>query len=144
MTKSRTIALALALVAAFSPLSALAADGFNTPPAGYRAPQAAPGDLGSAIMSAVVDPDGTLVRGEGAVSAQRFFEGAFGVEFGRDVTACAFVVSIGGSDAQGTPEPGLISAVGRLGEARQIFVSTKDAKARSVDRPFHLIVYCGR
>src|SRR6185437_12672333 len=46
--------------------------------------------LGIALMSAIVDFQGTLISGSGATAASRTSEGQYTVMFDRDVSACTF------------------------------------------------------
>lgn len=63
------------------------------PPLGSVAARAAPGDLGSATMTAEVDLDGTLLIAEGAVFSTRIGVGRYQIGFGRDVRSCVFSVT---------------------------------------------------
>lgn len=109
----------------------------NAPARGAK-PQAAPGDLGMAIMSARVQSDGTLVGGEGAVYAMKLggFSGAYEVGFGRDVTQCTYVAS--------TTLSGSAFTQPRTGAPAAVFIQTITTGASAGDIPFTLIVYCGR
>lgn len=113
----------------------------NDAPGGVASPQKALGDLGSAIMSAVVNDDGTLLRGEGVIASGEIpgFTGNYEVRFGRDVTACAFAVTgTRGSDY-------VLYAQYRSGKPDGIFVaSTSKSSTSFVRSSFSLIVYCGR
>jgi hypothetical protein len=49
--------------------------------------------LGMAMMSAIVDYQGTLVSGAGATAASRTSQGQYTVTFERDVSACSFAAT---------------------------------------------------
>ncbi|MFD1702019.1 hypothetical protein ACFSCV_03285 [Methylopila henanensis] len=98
-----------------------------------------------ALMSAVVRSDGTLVRAEGAessavVSASHQYE----VIFGRDVTACAYSVDVGGWETAGTPPRGVAAVIGRAGNVRGVFVETFSVDGTALPLGFHVLVFCGR
>lgn len=136
-------AAAAAVLFAASP--ALAAAPGNKGVPGPDAPRAAVGDLGMTVMSAVLNADGTLARGEGVVSAgSAGFTGEYEVIFGRDVTACAYKASIGSSATSGVESPGYATVVGRVGQPNGVFVATLDTAGDNANRGFHLLVYCGR
>jgi hypothetical protein len=91
---------------------------------------------------AVVDSDGTLARGRGAVDAQRVGQGGYEVIFFRGVRNCAYVATIGLSGSEGTSQPGEITVVGRIGNSRGVFLTTHDSTGAFADRGFHLQVSC--
>ena len=66
------------------------------------APAAADKTLGMALMSAVVNQTGSLVRGSGAVSAEQFGLGSYDVRFERSVTDCALSVTLASIDSSTT------------------------------------------
>jgi hypothetical protein len=91
---------------------------------------------------AVVTADGGLPRKNAAVtSAAKLATGEYEVVFDRDVTACAYNVSIGSSD---TTEPALgeTAASQRAGNVKAVAVVTADSAGTKADRPFHLTVNC--
>lgn len=141
ITMLRGAALAVGLSLVSLPASA---GGPNELPPGASAPQAAVGDLGMSIMSAVVNADATLARGEGVTSTAGLGSGNFEVIFGRDVRACAYDASVGSSATVGTEPAGYVTVVGRAGQPNGVFLQTLDTTGTVVARGFHLIVYCGR
>jgi hypothetical protein len=105
-----------------------------------------PGDPASKLW-AVVDTDGSLVRGSGgATSAQLFkptVDGAYEVDFGQDVTDCALIAALGRVDAaDSNPAPGEIGVAYRNGNAQATFVKTLDSGGSEADQSFHLAVFC--
>lgn len=120
-------------------------------PAGPEGPQGAEGPQGpqgpegepATRLFAVVTEDGTLDRGEGVVSASKTsqFAGFYGVAFDQDVTGCAYTRP---SVTRGPPsrDPGFITVNSRSGDPASVFIATCDNTGTSVDRPFHLAVFC--
>jgi hypothetical protein len=94
------------------------------------------------VFYAVVDPDGTLARGKGAIMAQSLGDGAYEVLFYRGVRNCAYVATIGISGSNGQSEPGEITVAGRFNNKRGVFVQTHDSTGAFADRGFHLQVSC--
>ncbi|GLK79853.1 hypothetical protein [Methylopila turkensis] len=135
------IIVALALAGMTSNASAQASSADQPPPSTSLKQSAVPGDLGMAIMSAVVSSNGNLARGEGATNA---FEipgapGRYEVVFGRDVTSCTFAVTGTSSTAV------IVYAQNRFGNPNAIFVNAASAINQSnVQSGFTVIVYCGR
>lgn len=93
-------------------------------------------------MTAVVNSDGTLARGDHVVSATNLGTGTYEVVFDRNVTGCAYTATIGLSGTSGSSTPGLISVVGRAGNVNGIFLNTVDTAGTNSNRGFHLNVTC--
>jgi hypothetical protein len=92
------------------------------------------------ILFAVVEADGTLTRGFGAVSASRLGVGQYQVVFGHDVTRSAYVATVGLTGGLYVAPPGGTAVVGRTGIPDGVFVETFDGAGAPADRAFHLIV----
>ncbi|GLK81268.1 hypothetical protein [Methylopila turkensis] len=140
-------ALFLVILSAFVACAVPAlAQGPNDPPPGGRAsstPSAS--DLGMALMSAVVRADGTLARGEGVESSAVVgLSHQYEVIFGRDVTACAYTVDIGGFEPFGIPPKGVAAVIGRAGNVRGVYVETFRVDGAELPLGFHVLVFCGR
>jgi hypothetical protein len=91
---------------------------------------------------AVVNPNGTLARGFGAVSSQRLGLGRYQVVFNRNVRDCAYVATIGLSGSSGFSSPGQISVVGLVSNANGVFIATSNSAGADADLGFHLAVHC--
>ena len=91
---------------------------------------------------AVVAADGGLARKNAAVaSAAKLGTGEYEVVFDRDVTACAYNVTLGTADTTEAPA-GEAGASQRAGNAKAVAVVTRDSGGTKADRPFHLTVNC--
>ncbi len=90
---------------------------------------------------AVVDADGTLVRGSGAVGSEKRATGFYLVTFNRDVSGCAYVASIG--DVFGG-EIGASETVPPPYETlnTQVWVQSHNSTGAMLDKRFHLVVNC--
>jgi hypothetical protein len=96
---------------------------------------------------AVVNDNGTLVRGSGAVSAKQLFtpgtRGSYQVTFNRRVKGCALTATIGRvNSASFNPAPGEIGVAYRHGNSKSVYVKTRDSSGSEADRSFHLSVLC--
>jgi hypothetical protein len=89
---------------------------------------------------AVIDANGTLVRGFGAVSALRIAVGTYQVVFSHDLTGSAYVGSIGLPGSLGASAPGEITVVGRAGIPNGVFIQTYTSAGVLADRGFHLAI----
>lgn len=139
MLPIRGLMLAVALAAA-SGGQALG-EGHNLP-TNTPGRQAAPGVLHRSL-TAVVTAGGHLVRGTGVTGAsQPEGQGTYEVDFETDVTACAYVATLGQTGSVGLSLPGDITVVGRSGIPSAIFVSTSDTKGRLRNRSFQVDVGC--
>jgi hypothetical protein len=105
-------------------------------------PRVPTGGLGTAVLSAVVNADGTLARGSGVTTVDKYGTGNYGVKFRRNVRNCAYVASIGLSGSSGTESNASIDVVGDNASANGVFVDTEDFAGTQADRGFHLIVFC--
>jgi|SRR5580698_8634055 hypothetical protein len=91
---------------------------------------------------AVVDSDGTLARGVGTTGAVHLETGVYEVDFVKNVTACAYTMTIGLSGTAGASDPGTITVVGRSDNAKGLYIQTFNDKGKAADLGFHLIVQC--
>jgi hypothetical protein len=124
---------------------------------GAVGPKGDPGDPGTAGASAtnlwcVVDADATRARGSShcvssghpaAIFAPRIVatSGTYEVIFDRDVSACAYVATLGDVGVAGAPH-GTIGTASRLGNANGVYVETRDSTGTLANIPFHLAVFC--
>jgi hypothetical protein len=94
-------------------------------------------------LFAVVNTDGTLARAgcPGTVSTS-LGNGNYEVSFPRDISACAFVATIGLSTFGGTSLPGMITDAGRAGNNAAVFIQTSNTAGTATPMPFHLSVQC--
>jgi hypothetical protein len=94
---------------------------------------------------AVVNVDGDLARGSGAVSsAQLGVDGEYEVVFNRDVTACAYVAAGGEATSFPADDAITVGAAAREGNPNAVYLIEYDAilNADSYSSGFHLIVTC--
>lgn len=100
-------------------------------------------------LSAVVRANGTLVRGRGAGAANRINEGSYSVDFGRNVTQCAFLAGVSLPDGYVSLShevPTVLKAGASNSVTGRVLVtasgqsSTGSVVARDSD--FHLLVLC--
>jgi hypothetical protein len=108
-----------------------------TGPAGPTGPQGPP----ATKLWAVVLADGSLVRSSGATASSRITDGEYRVDFNQNVTACAYLATIGNPQAGGPP-PGAIVTALRVGTTNAVYVATFDLAGTHADRNFHLAVFC--
>jgi hypothetical protein len=98
---------------------------------------------GTSHWAVIRAPDGVVVRGRGVTSATRFPQpGRYQVIFNRDVRGCAYLATLGNTDAA-TPSTGQI-AVSQLPNTPngvQIRTTTSDG-GTNANRNFHLAVVC--
>ena len=91
------------------------------------------------MLTAVVQADGTLVRGS-AVSAEKF-SSWYEVAFNRSIAGCAFT-GTGSMPIVGIQPPRIVSLSVRTGDNNALFVETFDLTGTFVDTNFHLMVVC--
>ena len=100
--------------------------------------------FGVSLLSAVVDTDGTLVRGNGAKSSTNVNPGSYRVIFKRNVRQCTYVATIGIPGSVGTAIPGEINVAGDAVDVKGVFVDIQDSTGVDENHPFHLIVFCNK
>ncbi|MEV4479013.1 hypothetical protein [Micromonospora coxensis] len=91
-------------------------------------------------LYAVVNADGALARGLGAASSARLATGMYQVVFDQDVSAAAYVGTLGLPGAAGVAPSGAITVAGRTGIPNGVFVKTFAGDGSAADRSFHLAV----
>jgi len=92
--------------------------------------------------AAVVDPDGSLVRGVSVNSAARLGTGSYTVTFsnGAFSSSCAYTAAIGLSGTSGTSAAGFVNVAGVGGGT--IAVRTYDTNGNAADLGFHVFGAC--
>jgi len=105
-------------------------------PAGPQGPAGTP----AVSYFAVVGSAGQLVRGNAKGGGHTSVgSGTYNVTFGRDISACAYVATIGTADA--TPPPAGHASVASDGQGG-VVVQTTDAAGNPQDLGFHVVVAC--
>jgi hypothetical protein len=102
---------------------------------------AAERDNCACTLFAVINANGTLVRGLGVASAQRLANGVYEVIFNRNISRCAYVATMG-DPGTGVGPPGEIGVASRGGNPNGVFVTTYNSGGILADRPYHLAVHC--
>ncbi|MFC3504718.1 hypothetical protein ACFOOK_27640 [Micromonospora krabiensis] len=92
------------------------------------------------VLFAVVNANGTLIRGLGVATANRLSTGMYQVIFDQDVSAAGYVGTVGLAGSAGVAPIGDISVAGRTGIPNGVFVETFASDGTAADRPFHLAV----
>ncbi|MEV0329728.1 hypothetical protein AB0H63_25240 [Micromonospora echinospora] len=98
------------------------------------------GTLATTVSFAVVASNGTLARGQDAVSVIKYGAGQYEVIFNRVVSRGAYVATIGDSANCCIPLGGEVSVAPRLDTPNAVFVQTRNYNGTAYDRPFHLHV----
>jgi hypothetical protein len=91
---------------------------------------------------AVIERNGTIVRGRNVVSAQRFTgqPGWYEVIFTDDVSNGVYQATIGRPGA-GTEQTGEITVAARAGNANGVWIDTHDSSGNYADRSFHVMAF---
>jgi hypothetical protein len=96
-------------------------------------------DIG--VLYAQVNGDATLATSSGGVTVLSLGTGTYEVDFGRNVSACAFVATQGEA-GNGGANGAIMGVTDRSGNVEGVFVSVRDAAGVLVDRAFQIIVVC--
>jgi len=111
-----------------------------TGPTGEQGP---PGPTGSGLW-AVVSATGSLARGSGVTAVSGPTSNVFTVEFGQNVTGCAYLAVPGetGTATPGSEPLGFAVPTGHASNAKAVRVKTYDKGGSVANRAFHLTVAC--
>ena len=135
-------AAVLAVAVAMLAPAAVAGDGHNMPSRIVYKTAPLPPSAG-ATYTAVVNSKGALVRGSGATAASRAEgKGTTEVDFTNDVSACAFVATVGEPSSKGSEPASFITVVGRSGTPQGVYVETFNQTGSLTNLPFHIDVGC--
>jgi hypothetical protein len=93
------------------------------------------------VLNAVVASNGSLIRGSTGVTSTQLGTGLYRVGFGRDLTKCAWVTSIGNGAAVPVP-PGETHSSLEPGSTTSILQQISNSNGVLADRPFQVIVTC--
>lgn len=86
---------------------------------------------------AVVDADGTLIRGKGVTGHEKIDAGRYEIDFNRDISQCAYTVTLSmGASGQPTTQEGF------GGPRSTDVIIGNSAGTANEDNPFHLVVNC--
>jgi hypothetical protein len=92
------------------------------------------------VLTANVSADGLLAASSGGVTVAKSGIGQYQVDFGRDITACVFLATVG--------RPGVGTAEGQAGTGKQpgnaegVLVETQNSDGGAANKPFSLAVIC--
>jgi hypothetical protein len=93
------------------------------------------------VLFAQIADDGTVSSSSGGVTSQRLGLGQYNVDFGRNVSACAFVATQGEAGAGGAPGA-VLGATDRSGVVTAAYVTARSDAGAFVDRAFTIVVVC--
>jgi len=99
-------------------------------------------DIG--VLFAEVSATATLDNSSGGVTVTRVGAvgaGQYQVDFGRNITQCTAVATIGLSGT-GAPVAGEVYVADRSGNSEAVFVDTDTSAGAAADRAFRLVVVC--
>ena len=110
-------------------------------PAGAPGPKGDKGEPATSLW-AVINQNGTIARHRGATAnTLKEATGTYNVHFDRDVSSCAYSVTIGGADA-GTPPAGSAGATNLADVNNALYIRTYNAAGALADQGFHVAVLC--
>jgi hypothetical protein len=95
-----------------------------------------------ARVFAVVNADGTKLRGKAVASTAHLSAGVYDVRFNRNISTCAWVGTVGLGTFGGSTSASMISISGRAGTNNGLFVQTFNGAGAATDEPFSAIVIC--
>jgi hypothetical protein len=113
--------------------------GANTP--GIRSTMAPATSTTPARVFAVLNSDGSLLRGKAVASTSHIGTGLYDVRFLRNISSCAWTGTVGFGTFGGSTGPSEISVTGRSATNNGLFVQTFSG-ASAADLPFTVLVVC--
>ena len=95
-----------------------------------------------ARVFAVLNADGTLLRGRAVASVAKLGTGVYDVRFTRNISKCAWTGTVGRGGFSGSTGPAQITITGRAATTNGLFVTTFNGAGTSTDEPFAAVVLC--
>jgi hypothetical protein len=135
--KVAVAAAAAALVSGAVTTASAAPSAPNTPEQVTTAAATTP-----ARVFAVINADGTKLRGKAVASTSRVGTGVYDVRWNRNISTCAWTGTVGFGTFGGSTGPTMISVSGRAGTNNGVFVQTFNGSAAPTDLPFAVVVIC--
>jgi hypothetical protein len=93
------------------------------------------------VLFAQVNADGTLAASSGGVQSVNVAGGQYSVDFGRNISSCAFVMTQGEASVGGA-EGAITGATDRAGDNQAVYATVRTDAGAFIDRAFQLIVVC--
>jgi len=93
------------------------------------------------VLFAQVNADGTIANSSGGVTGAHLGTGTYEVDFGRDISSCAYTATQGEAGI-GAAGGGIVGVTDRSGNSEAAFVTMRDAANALTDRAFQLVVVC--
>ena len=91
---------------------------------------------------AVINADGTKLRGRAVASTSKIGTGVYDVRFNRSLSKCAWTGTVGLGTFGGSTGPAQITITGRAGTNNGLFITTFNGSGTATDEPFHAVVVC--
>jgi hypothetical protein len=93
---------------------------------------------------AVVESNGTLVRGNNIATTTRLNSGTYAITFDHNISRCGYVANPGDTAAGAVTDSAVASVARRAGNPRTVYLQTYNETTHALaDEPFHLVAYCG-
>jgi hypothetical protein len=96
-------------------------------------------DIG--VLFAQVNADGTIANSSGSYTSTHIGTGTYEVDFGRDISNCAYVMTQGEAGVGGAAG-GITGVTDRVLNANAVFATVRTDANALVDRAFQLVVVC--
>jgi hypothetical protein len=93
------------------------------------------------VLFAQVEADATIDNSSGGVTGSRLGTGTYEIDFGRDISSCAFTATQGEAGIGGAAGA-IMGVTDRAGNSEAVFVTARTDANVLADRAFQLIVVC--
>ena len=93
------------------------------------------------VLFAQVNADGTMANSSGGVTSSLISTGSYEVDFGRDISFCAYSATQGEASAGGAGGA-IMAATDRAGNVEAVFVTARTNANALANRAFQLLVVC--
>jgi hypothetical protein len=93
------------------------------------------------VLFAQVNADGTIANSSGGVTGTHVGVGTYAVDFARDISFCAYLVTQGEAGVGGAGGA-ITGATDRSGNVEAVFATTRTDAGALADRAFQLVVVC--
>ena len=141
-TKAAIAFVPVAVLAAGVSLDRAAADsGAQNVPDGKPSTYAQRATVPARVF-AVLDSNGTKLRGKAVASTSRLSTGVYDVRFNRNISKCAWTGTVGFGTFGGSTGAAMITISGRAGTNNGLFITTFNVAGNPTDLPFTTTVIC--
>jgi hypothetical protein len=94
------------------------------------------------LLSAAVNANGNLARGQGATTSTRLAQGLYEVGFDRDLSQCTWVSQVSSTNSVPVASGEVSASLRTATQTDALLLIVNNSLGAVADKPFHIVVYC--